>query len=149
MDTKLTHSILETALAKIQGLKPLQKLEQFGHIWKDEAGNPIGGQIFRTKFMPNGNIKEFLLTVFKGEKKPSIFETRTIDLTSSQLYASNGLLRGENYASTTSGASIIDLTKNSNNLYKLAPDAYRFNYISRGLNSDLYRDSILKSSFRI
>ena len=149
MDNKLVNSIFESALAKIQGLKPLQKLEQFGHIWKDQAGNPLGGQIFRTKFLPNGNIKEFLITVFKGEKKPSVPETRTIDLSSDLVAASNGLLRGGSYESTTNGASLLDLTKNSGHLYAASPEAYRLNYFSKGLNSDAFRDARSSSSMRI
>lgn len=136
----------DTCLSKVKGLQPLKEGECLGTIWKFGDRPAHAGQVFSKKVLPNGSVKQRLLTIFAGKGKPMILDT-CITKNGKVLSASSGYLDPiagmansafkltdkptispmgtMKYASTTAGDSLKEVRNTSNTFYRLNPSARR------------------------
>lgn len=138
----------DTCLSKVKGLQPLKEGEHLGTIWKFGDRPAHAGQVYSKKVLPNGSVKQRLLTVFAGKGKPMILDT-CITKNGKVLSASSGYLNPAidvdmvnvtrkladqptilpmgtmRYASTTTGDSLKEVRNASNVFYKSNPSARR------------------------
>lgn len=136
----------DTCLSKVKGLQPLKEGECLGTIWKFGDRPAHAGQVYSKKVLPNGSVKQRLLTIFAGKGKPMILDT-CITKNGKVLSASSGYLDSiagmansafkladkpaispmgtMKYASTTAGDSLKEVRNTSNTFYRLNPSARR------------------------
>lgn len=136
----------DTCLSKVKGLQPLKEGECLGTIWKFGDRPAHAGQVYSKKVLPNGSVKQRLLTIFAGKGKPMILDT-CITKNGKVLSASSGYLDPiagmansafkladkptispmgtMKYASTTAGDSLKEVRNTSNTFYRLNPSARR------------------------
>lgn len=145
--TKFLSKVHESVMYKINSVKPLEKGEWIGSIWR-HVGLSHSGQLNNSKVLPNGNIKYRLITVLDNPEKTFAMETKIVDKKGQVVSASSGIFhpkayvdgvnsqrakRGaapltsmgtESYVSTYMN-SISDVQAHADKLYSMNPNAQR------------------------
>ncbi len=144
---KFLSKVQESVMFKVNGVKPLEKGEWIGSVWR-HFGIHHSGQLNNSKVLPNGNTKYRLITVLDNPEKTFALETKIVDKQGQVVSASSGIFhpkayvaevnsqrakRGvapltsmgtESYVSTFAN-SIGDVQKHADRLYSMNPNAQR------------------------